>query len=220
MNALGLRPRSVHSRPWAKFLSIWTSRSVNNIYKCNSRLCRMDRCTSLSPCSFNLVGGAWYQTWRYHAHPNSERLWLWQMTAVFVNPHFKCYRMQLTWLSCWTLWINLSLVFVVSRSTNLPDCFVSYTFLSISKRDCVDAFVFLFHVNLETLLTPVGSPLTTKHVVRSQVTAVLCQWSSAAYWWLVTFIHICGKSTQISGLVSLFQKRIYYSGEVGERHLA
>ena len=27
---LGLLPRSVHSRPWAKFLTIWTSRLVNN----------------------------------------------------------------------------------------------------------------------------------------------------------------------------------------------
>ena len=125
--------------------------------------------------------------------------------------------MQLTWLSCWTLWISLSLVFVGSRSTNLPDCFVSCTFLTISKRDCVDAFVLLFHVNVETLLTGGGSPLATKHVVRSQVTAVVCQWSSAANWWLVTFIHICGKSTQIScfcmlwkkHLVSPFQERVF-----------
>ena len=39
----------------------------------------------------------------------------------------------------------------------------------------MDAFVFLFHVNLETLLTGGGSLVTTKHVVRSQVTAVVCQ---------------------------------------------
>ena len=66
------------------------------------------------------------------------------------------------------------------------------------------------NVNVETLLTRGGSPLTTKHVIRSQVTAVVCQWSSAANWWLVTFIHICEKSTQISGSLHVIKNNIWF----------
>ena len=82
----------------------------------------------------------------------------------------------------------------------------------------MDAFVFLFHVNVETLLTGGGSPLTTKHVMIFCGVLVAC--NIHPHLWKINidfrFLACYGKKIGFTFPGTL----IYYSGEVGERHLA